>query len=79
MKKSLYVFVALVALFAMVAAPMFAQGGGEASSPKIGFIGPMTGDNANYGVLSNNSAILAVRAVQCQGWLRRETSCCLGH
>ena len=67
MKKSLYVFVALVALFALVAAPMFAQGGGEAASPKIGFIGPMTGDNANYGVLSNNSAMLAVEHFNAKG------------
>ncbi len=67
MKKSLYVFVALVALFALVAAPMFAQGGGEASSPKIGFIGPMTGDYANYGVLSNNSVMLAVEQFNAKG------------
>ena len=67
MKKSLFVFVALVALFALVAAPMFAQGGGEASSPKIGFIGPMTGDNANYGVLSNNSVMLAVEHFNAKG------------
>ncbi len=67
MKKSLYVLVALVALFALVAAPMFAQGGGEASSPKIGFIGPMTGDYANYGVLSNNSVMLAVEEFNAKG------------
>ncbi len=26
----------------------------------LGFIGPMTGDNANYGILSNNAAKLAI-------------------
>jgi branched-chain amino acid transport system substrate-binding protein len=67
MKKSLFVLVALVALFALVATPMFAQGGGEASSPKIGFIGPMTGDYANYGVLSNNSVVLAVEQFNAKG------------
>ncbi|MDD3902563.1 MAG: ABC transporter substrate-binding protein [Sphaerochaeta sp.] len=67
MKKRLFVFVAVVALFALVAAPVFAQGGSEASSPKIGFMGPMTGDYANYGVLSNNSAMLAVEHFNAKG------------
>ena len=57
MKKCMFVLLAVLVLFAF---PAFAQGGKESTSPKIGFIGPMTGDNANYGVLSNNSAILAV-------------------
>ncbi len=64
MKKSLFVLLALVAVLAV---PLFAQGGGEAASPKIGFIGPMTGDYANYGVLSNNSAMLAIEQFNAKG------------
>ena len=64
MKKSLFVLLAVLVLFAF---PAFAQGGKESTSPKIGFIGPMTGDNANYGVLSNNSAILAVEQFNAKG------------
>ncbi|WP_320127770.1 ABC transporter substrate-binding protein [uncultured Sphaerochaeta sp.] len=69
MKKRLFAFVALVALFALVAAPVFAQGGTEksVSSPKIGFMGPMTGDYANYGVLCNNSVKLAVEQFNAKG------------
>ncbi|MCK9348550.1 MAG: ABC transporter substrate-binding protein [Sphaerochaeta sp.] len=64
MKKSLFVCFILVAL---LASPLFAQGGGESSSPKIGFMGPMTGDYANYGVRSNNSVILAVEQFNAAG------------
>lgn len=64
MKKSLFIVIALVAI---LASPLLAQGSGEVSSPKIGFIGPMTGDYANYGVLSNNSAMLAVEHFNAKG------------
>lgn len=64
MKKSLFI---LLAILVVLAFPAFAQGGGEAASPKIGFIGPMTGDYANYGVLSNNSAMLAVEQFNAKG------------
>ena len=64
MKKSLFVLLAVLVVFAF---PVVAQGGKEGASPKIGFIGPMTGDNANYGVLSNNSAILAVEQFNAKG------------
>nr|WP_319472571.1 ABC transporter substrate-binding protein [uncultured Sphaerochaeta sp.] len=64
MKKSLFVCFILVAL---LASPLFAQGGGEVSSPKIGFMGPMSGDYANYGVLSNNSTMLAVEQFNAKG------------
>lgn len=69
MKKRLFVVLALVALFALVAAPVFAQGGAEKSvaGPKIGFMGPMTGDYANYGVLCNNSVKLAVDQFNAKG------------
>ncbi|MCK9547194.1 MAG: ABC transporter substrate-binding protein [Sphaerochaeta sp.] len=64
MKKSLFVLLAVLVVFAF---PAVAQGGKESASPKIGFIGPMTGDNANYGVLSNNSAMLAVEQFNARG------------
>ncbi len=64
MKKSLFVLLAVLVVFAF---PVIAQGGKEGASPKIGFIGPMTGDNANYGVLSNNSAMLAVEQFNAKG------------
>jgi len=63
MKKSLLITVALVAL---ISVSVFAGGSGE-TGPKIGFIGPMTGDNANYGILCNNSVILAVEQFNAKG------------
>lgn len=56
MKKSLLTVLAILAI-----APtfIFAQGDKE-EAYNVGFIGPMTGDNANYGILTNNSAVLAV-------------------
>lgn len=64
MKKRLIVLVALMVLLAI---PVFAQGSTETASPKIGFIGPMTGDYANYGVLCNNSVMLAVEQFNAKG------------
>ena len=64
MKKSLFVVMAILVLLTN---PLFAQGSSEAASPKIGFIGPMTGDYANYGVLSNNSAMFAVEQLNAKG------------
>lgn len=56
MKKKLIMFVALCTL----ATALFANGSSEEQAYNIGFIGPMTGDYANYGILCNNSAKLAV-------------------
>jgi branched-chain amino acid transport system substrate-binding protein len=64
MKKSLFILLAVLVVFAV---PLSAQGSSDAASPKIGFIGPMTGDNSNYGVLSNNSAKLAVEQFNATG------------
>ena len=64
MKKSLIVFLILAIA---LTSPLFAQGSKEAASPKVGFIGPMTGDYANYGVLSNNSAMLAIEQFNAKG------------
>ena len=53
--------VALVFALVVMGACLFAGGSSESSSSyKIGFIGPMTGDNANYGILCSQSVKLAV-------------------
>ena len=45
--------------------------GGSGESPgdtyKIGFIGPLTGDNANYGIRCSNAARLAVNEINAAG------------
>ena len=47
---------------------LFAGGSSEStSSYKIGFIGPMTGDNANYGILCSQSVKLAVDQANAKG------------
>jgi branched-chain amino acid transport system substrate-binding protein len=56
MKKSL---LTVLAILMIAPAFVFAQGDKE-EAYNVGFIGPMTGDNANYGILCNNSAVLAV-------------------
>ncbi len=61
----------LLLVIAMVcSAAAFAAGGKESggvASPKIGFMGPMTGDNANYGVLCSQSVKLAVDQFNAKG------------
>ncbi len=53
--------VALVFALVVMGACLFAGGSSESSaSYKIGFIGPMTGDNANYGILCSQAVKLAV-------------------
>lgn len=60
-KRLLYVLVAL--LFTM----LFVSCGKKEQNYNIGFIGPMTGDNANYGILSNNAAKLAFEHFNAAG------------
>lgn len=55
-KKTLFVAMAML----LVAASYGFSAGDKEVEYNVGFIGPMTGDNANYGILSNNSAKLAV-------------------
>ncbi len=64
--KKLFVF-ALVALIAV--AGVFAGGASESASDtyKVGFIGPLTGDNANYGIRCSNAAKLAVSEINAAG------------
>jgi branched-chain amino acid transport system substrate-binding protein len=68
MKKQMLAL-AIVAMVLSCFAPVFAQGGSEsaAQGPKIGFIGPMTGDYANYGVLISNSVKLAIEEYNAKG------------
>lgn len=70
-KKAIALVLILVALVAIVSC---SKGNGDStkttssnSTIKIGFIGPMTGDNANYGVLCNNAVKLAVDAANAAG------------
>jgi branched-chain amino acid transport system substrate-binding protein len=63
MKKSL---LTVLAILAIAPAFIFAQGDKEVSY-NVGFIGPMTGDYANYGILCNNSAQLAVKNFNAAG------------
>jgi branched-chain amino acid transport system substrate-binding protein len=62
----------LVLVIALVASTMAFAGGdkeenGAVESYKIGFIGPLTGDNANYGIMSSDSAKLAVKHFNANG------------
>ena len=68
MRKTLaLVLVALIAMFSV-----FANGGSESTSASsdtytIGFIGPLTGDNANYGIRCSNAARLAIDEINAAG------------
>jgi branched-chain amino acid transport system substrate-binding protein len=70
MKK---ILLALLVIVSISVTTVFAGGESEsATSTKnqeynVGFIGPMTGDNANYGILCNNSAKLAVDKFNAAG------------
>ena len=65
MKKTIAVL--LVALVAIVG--VFASGSSESSDDVylIGFIGPLTGDNANYGIRCSNAAKLAISEINAAG------------
>ena len=59
-----------IALVALVAVFSVAAGGsseGGADTLKIGFIGPLTGDNANYGIRCSNAARLAINEINEAG------------
>ena len=53
----------------LCAVSLFAGGTSETSGDtyKIGFIGPLTGDNANYGIRCSNAARLAVSEINAAG------------
>lgn len=63
MKKSFVVLMLIV----LVGTLSFANGNKEVTSVKVGFIGPMTGDNANYGVYCNNATKLAIEHANAAG------------
>ncbi len=66
LRKTLVFSLALMVCFT---AGVFAAGSSESSSDvyKIGFIGPLTGDNANYGVRCLNATNLAVGEINANG------------
>ena len=68
MKKT--IALALVVLLAVTS--LFANGGSESTAADadtyvIGFIGPLTGDNANYGIRCSNAANLAISEINAAG------------
>lgn len=68
MKKT----IALLLVLVLAAASLFAGGAGEStgadsSTYVIGFIGPLTGDNANYGIRCSNAARLAIDEINAAG------------
>ena len=66
MKSSKFLVLCLALLLASTA--VYANGSSEdASSYKIGFMGPMTGDNANYGILCSQAVKLAVDQANAAG------------
>ena len=63
MRKAIaFLLVAFVCL-----AGVMAGGAGESDTYKIGFIGPLTGDNANYGIRCSNAARLAIDEINAEG------------
>lgn len=62
-------FFSICAVALLAAAAVFAGGSSETATDnyKIGFIGPMTGDNANYGILCSYAARLAVDKANAAG------------
>ncbi len=68
MKKcmTLLLIIALVCSTALFAGGD-SEKGSKVSSPKIGFMGPMTGDYANYGVLCSQAVKLAVDQFNAKG------------
>ncbi len=62
--------IALLLVAFVCLAGVTAGGSGESGSGdtyKIGFIGPLTGDNANYGIRCSNAARLAVNEINADG------------
>lgn len=67
MKKILLALLCLSLCLAPVMALGSSDSGSNTSSYKIGFIGPMTGDNANYGIRISNAVKLAVSEINEKG------------
>ncbi len=62
--------IALLLVAFVCLAGVTAGGSGESGSGdtyKIGFIGPLTGDNANYGIRCSNAARLAINEINAAG------------
>ena len=66
MRKAIaLLLVAFVCLAGVVAGG--SREGGSGDTYKIGFIGPLTGDNANYGIRCSNAARLAIDEINAAG------------
>ena len=68
MRKTLaLVLVALIAMFSVFAAGDSESTSASSDTYTIGFIGPLTGDNANYGIRCSNAARLAIDEINAAG------------
>ncbi len=63
MKKNMLVWL----LVATAVFTFMSCGKKESAGATIGFIGPLTGDNANYGILTSQAARLAVEEFNAKG------------
>ena len=63
--------IAMLLIATTVLFGVFANGSGESAASGdtyvIGFMGPLTGDNANYGIRCNNATQLAVSEINAAG------------
>ena len=74
MKKTLVaLFVILLAVSTLFVSCSKSEGSEEADTYKIGFIGPLTGDNANYGIRCRNASILAINEINANGGVGGKT------
>ena len=64
MRKAIAIILAAFVCIAAVAAGGASE---DSNTYKIGFIGPLTGDNANYGIRCSNAAKLAISEINAAG------------
>ena len=68
--------VAILLVLLLSIAGVYAGGSSESADSdvyKIGFIGPLTGDNANYGIRCSNAARLAIDKINAAGGVGGKT------
>ncbi len=70
--------VVMLLVFLAAVTGVFANGGAESTAAssdtyKIGFIGPLTGDNANYGIRCSNATRLAIEELNAAGGVDGKT------
>ena len=73
MRKAIALLLVAFVCLAGVAAGGSGEGGSSGDTYKIGFIGPLTGDNANYGIRCSNAARLAIDEINAAGGIGGKT------